>query len=192
MVNLAPPLRRATPEDAAELADLVNFAGEGLPLYLWQGMAKPGEDPWQIGRARQAKKAAEGQIYVIDRGGRAIAGLTGYAIGPDPEPITAEMPALLKSLQELENLAPSSWYVNVLAAYPEYRGQGLGTRLLSLAEDLATEAGLSRISMIVADANAGARRLYERTGYRETTRRPIVKSAFQIDSTEWVLLLKEL
>ncbi len=192
MVDLNPPLRRAMPGDSAELADLVNFAGEGMPLYLWQGKADPGEDPWQIGRARQAKKAAAGQIYVVDQGGRAIAGLTGYVIGPNPEAVADDMPALVKPLQELENLALSSWYVNVLAAYPEYRGMGHGSRLLSLAEDLATEAGLLCMSIIVANANLGARRLYERSGYRETARRPIFNGDFQIDSTEWVLLLKEL
>ena len=37
-------------------------------------------------------------------------------------------------LQELENLAPGTWYVNVLAAYPEHRGQGYGTALLAVAE----------------------------------------------------------
>ena len=35
MIELDPPYRRATPEDAGALAELINFAGEGLPLYLW-------------------------------------------------------------------------------------------------------------------------------------------------------------
>jgi hypothetical protein len=37
------------------------------------------------------------------------------------------MPAMFVPLQELENLAPGTWYVNVLAAYPEHRSQGHGT-----------------------------------------------------------------
>ncbi|KSV86341.1 hypothetical protein N181_21400 [Sinorhizobium fredii USDA 205] len=32
MIQLAPPLRVASETEAKELADLVNFAGEGLPL----------------------------------------------------------------------------------------------------------------------------------------------------------------
>ena len=35
-------------------------------------------------------------------------------------------------LQELENLAPGTWYVNVLAVHPPFRGLGLGTKLLGL------------------------------------------------------------
>ena len=55
-----------------------------------------------------------------------MASLTGYVIGPDPEPIGADFPALFRPLQELENQALDSWYVNVLACYPEHRGEGPG------------------------------------------------------------------
>ena len=65
-------------------------------------------------------------------------------------------------LQELENLAPGTWYVNVLAAYPEERGKGHGTALLGVAEQLAADAGRRGLSIIVSDTNTGARRLYER------------------------------
>jgi hypothetical protein len=43
MIRLEPPFRQATPGDAPALAELVNLAGEGLPLYLWTSMAEPGE-----------------------------------------------------------------------------------------------------------------------------------------------------
>lgn len=192
MPTLSPPLRRATADDGPALADLVNFAGEGLPLYLWSKMAAPGEDPWEIGRRRQAQKAGEGKIFVIEEGGRVAAALTGYAIPAVPDPIPEDMPALFRPLQELENLAPATWYVNVLAAYPEFRNRGLGTRLLALAEDLAREAGLAGLSIIVAGSNAGARRLYESTGYAEAARRGIVKEDWACASREWVLLIKGL
>ena len=63
---------------------------------------------------------------------------------------------------ELEAKAPGSWYVNVLAAFPEFRGQGLGTRLLERAEERARTAGAREASVIVASANTGAARLYAR------------------------------
>ena len=55
MIDLKPPIRRATAADAAALAELFNFAGEGLPLYLWRQRARDGEDPWEIGRKRQVR-----------------------------------------------------------------------------------------------------------------------------------------
>ena len=66
-----------------------------------------------------------------------VAGLIGYALPDQPEAIPETMPAMFVPLQELENLAPATWYVNVLAAYPEHRGRGYGGALLAVADRLA-------------------------------------------------------
>ncbi|MBP2234854.1 ribosomal protein S18 acetylase RimI-like enzyme [Sinorhizobium kostiense] len=192
MIRLEPPLRVATEADARELADLVNFAGEGLPLYIWEGLAMDGQDPWEVGRARQMEKVREGQIVVVDFGDGAVASLTGYPIGSEPRPTGEDFPALFRPLQELENKALESWYVNVLACYPEHRGQGLGSRLLDLAEQIAREGALCRMSVIVASNNVGARRLYERHGYEEAATLPCVKEGWDTDTEHWVLLIKSL
>ena len=94
-------------------------------------------------------------------------------------------------LQELENLAAGSWYVNVLAAYPEHRGKGLGTALLDLAGAKALKLGRPSLSIIVSDANRGARRLYERCGYREAGRRAMLKEDWINPGTHWVLLTRD-
>jgi len=192
MIPLEYPFRLATPDDASALADLVDFAGEGLPHHLWTQLAQADQDPWEIGRSRQAARAREGQIVVADCGQGAIASLTGYAIGAQPMPIGVDMPGLLRPLQELENLVLKSWYVNVLACYPRYRGMGYGTQLLGLAERIATGANLDEMSIIVACDNAGARRLYERLGYREVARRACIRDGWQTETKAWVLLTKKL
>jgi ribosomal protein S18 acetylase RimI-like enzyme len=190
MIRLDSPLRLASEADATQLADLVNFAGEGLPLYIWKGLADGGQDPWEIGRARQADKASEGQVVVVDYGDGAVASLTGYVIGSKPEPIGEDFPTLFRPLQELENEALESWYVNVLACYPKFRGQGLGSRLLELAEKIARADGIHRMSVIVASNNTGARRLYERHGYKEVATRRCMKEGWATDTEHWVLLVK--
>ena len=190
-LELDPPLRLARDTDAAQLAELVNFAGEGLPLYVWTGLAGDSQDPWDVGRTRQAEKAREGKVVVVDYGNGAVAGLTGYEIGNEPEPVGDDFPALFRPLQELENLALESWYVNVLACYPEHRGKGIGSRLLDLADEIGKSCGLPRMSVIVASNNTGARRLYERHGYDETDSRPCVKEGWDSDTERWVLLMKE-
>jgi len=95
-------------------------------------------------------------------------------------------------LQELENLAPGNWYVNVLACHPKERGKGYGARLLLEADERALESGCPALSIIVSDANEGARRLYERHLYRETARRPMVKEDWENRGESWVLLMKSL
>ncbi len=196
MIALTPPYRPATPDDAAALAELVNFAGEGMPLYLWTGMAGPDESPWAIGRQR-ALRDSGGFSYrnavVRDDGNGVIAALIGYPLADEPEPVDyTDMPPMFVPLQQLEDLAPATWYVNVLAAYPGHRGKGYGAGLLSIAERLAADTGRWGLSIIVSDANTGARRLYERCGYAEVATRPMVKNGWDNRGDHWVLLTKSL
>jgi ribosomal protein S18 acetylase RimI-like enzyme len=187
--------RPGTREDADVLAELVNYAGEGMPLYLWGKLVESGETAWDVGRRRAARE--EGAFSyrnatIIEHDGHAAGCLIGYAIADDPEPISADLPAMFVPLQELENLAPGTWYVNVLAVLPTYRSLGLGSRLLHLADETGRRLGKRGMSVIVSDANLGARRLYERMGYRETGRRGTIKEDWISDGREWVLLTKAL
>jgi ribosomal protein S18 acetylase RimI-like enzyme len=193
MLELTPPFRHARPDDAQSLAELAHFASEGLAFYLWGKIAGPGGDAWAVGRERASRESGAfsyRNAVVQERDGRIVAGLIGYPLPDRPEPMPPTMPAMFVPLQELENLAPGTWYVNVLAAYPDLRGQGLGTALLAVAEQLAADAGRRGLSIIVSDANTGARRLYERTGYREAGRRAKVKEDWPDPGKDWVLLVK--
>ncbi|MGD1877870.1 MAG: GNAT family N-acetyltransferase [Kiloniellaceae bacterium] len=193
MISLLPPFRRATPADAAVLAELVNHAGEGLPLYLWDKIKEPGETAWDVGRRRAARD--EGSFsyrnaVIVERDGQAAGSLIGYGIAADPAPLPDDLPAMFRPLLELENLAPDTWYVNVLAVLPAFRGLGLGSQLLALAETIGRAEGKAGMSIIVSAANDGARRLYERQGYRFVAERPMVKEGWQNPGENWVLLVK--
>lgn len=195
MIQLEQPFRRATPDDALAMAELVEFASEGLALYLWTRMAGPGGDPWAIGRERAGRGVGNfsyRNTILLESGGRTVAGLVGFPLADRPEPVPVDLSPLFVPLQELENLAPGTWYVNVLAAYPEERGKGRGTTLLALANRLAADTGKRGLSLIVSDTNTGARRLYERCGYSEVAKRKMVKEEWQHPGTNWVLLSKRL
>jgi ribosomal protein S18 acetylase RimI-like enzyme len=195
VVDLASPFRKATSADVTAMADLVHFASQGLAYYLWTKIAPPGGDPWAIGRERAGRQAGSfsyRNTIVAESEGRVAAGLIGYPIADTPEPMPADLPPIVVPLQELEDMVPGTWYVNVLAAYPEHRGKGYGTALLGLAERLARQTRRRGMSIIVADTNTGARRLYERCGYREVSRRRMVKEGWQHPGTDFVLLTKRL
>ena len=49
---------------------------------------------------------------------------------------------------------------------PAHQGRGVGSRLLDAAEAALAEAGVETLAISVLAANEGARRLYERRGYR--------------------------
>ena len=192
---IRPPFRAATSEDAGTLAEFVEFASEGLALYLWSKMAGDGGDPWRIGRER-VRGGTGGLSYhnavIAELAGRPAAGLIGYPLRDKPEPISDKLPAILVPLHELMNLALDSWYVHVLATYPEYRGKGQGSALLALADRIAASAGKPGLSLIVSDTNLGARRLYESRGYREAAKRKMVKEGWKHPGVDWVLMRKDL
>lgn len=195
MPNLPFSYRAAVPDDASAMAELVNMAGEGLPFYLWSKMAEPGQTVMDVGISRAIREVG-GFSYrntvVREADGRVASALIGYSLDEDPEAIEyAELPPMFVPLQRLEDRVPGTWYVNVLATYPDYRGKGYGRELLSIAESLAHEAGSKGMSIIVADTNQMARRLYENFGFEEQYQLPMVKEDWQHPGKNWVLLLKE-
>jgi ribosomal protein S18 acetylase RimI-like enzyme len=194
MPMIPAPFRRATPQDVGHLAQLVQFASEGLALYLWSEMAGAGHDPWVIGRARTGGET-HGVSYknavIAEIAGQPAAALIGYPLPDEAEPASGE-PAILAPLHELMNLAANTWYLHVLATYPEYRGSGQGSALLALADNLAAASGKVGLGLIVSDTNAGARKLYQRCGYREAAQRRMVKERWQHPGTNWVLMRKQL
>lgn len=196
MITLESPHRAAREDDARTMTELVNMAGEGLPLYLWSAMASPGQSPWEIGRQRARRETGAFSFrntIVREVSGAVAACLIGYPLDDEPGPADyASMPPVFVPMQELEDMAPGTWYVNVLATYPVHRGKGFGSTLLALADAMARDCGKRSLSVIVADSNTGARKLYDRAGYREHARRPMVKESWLSPGTDWVLLLKGL
>jgi len=189
-----PTIRPATPRDAVHLAMLVDMAAKGLASHFWRGMAEPGQSPLEVGRARALRD--EGAFswrnaHVAEVDGEVAGALIGYVID-DPVDVSGLEGAnpIVRDLTLLEARAPGHWYVNVLAAYPEYRGRGVGSLLLKHADTVGKAATQSGMAIIVASQNTGARRLYERLGYRFVARRPVVDPSGLAGSGDWLLLTK--
>ncbi len=80
-----------------------------------------------------------------------------------PDPLVPEdRYRVIEPFEALYRRAAGSYYINVIAVYPDYRRQGLGGRLLDLAQ--AEARGFSHLSLAVFEENAAAVRLYERAG----------------------------
>lgn len=56
-------------------------------------------------------------------------------------------------------------YVDSLAVLPEYRGQGIATRLLELTKTKCSAMGLPMVGLLVDAGNPKAERLYGRCGF---------------------------
>lgn len=186
-------LRPATSDDAPVLVDVVIMAGEGLPEMAWAEMATEGETVRDVGLRRAAR--ADGAFSfrnarVLLDGDRVMGGIVGYALPDDPVEIGPDFPPEFVALQELENLAPGTWYLNILGVYPDDRNRGHGATMLAEAENTARAQGLRGVSIIVFSSNPGAERLYRRQGYREVARRTMSVPGWRHDGAEAILLVK--
>ncbi len=190
-------IRPATKQDASELVCLIDCAGYGMPLEVWNGMLGDEASVLEVGRKRAMRE--EGgfsyrNAWIAERDGVIAGALVGYRL--DDEIDLSEIddaPATFRPLMELEAEAPGSWYVNVLAVHGEHRGKGVGGALLDHADQIATATGAHTMSIIFESENRGARRLYESKGYQITARRP--RLALETDRTgsdEWLLMVKDL
>lgn len=188
-------IRAARADDAADLARFINLAADDLPLHFWRKSVGPDGDPWAHGRERAARETGSfsyRNAWLAVEGQEVAACLLGYPADAEPAPIDPDTPPIFVPLLELEALAPGTWYLNVLATYDRFRGQGCGSALLAKAEEIARAGGHSAISLIAADTHPDARRLYAAKGYVERARRPVVKQDWQVAAKEWILMVKTL
>ncbi len=190
-------IRAATKQDASELVCLIDCAGYGMPLDVWNSMLDGEASVLEVGRKRAMRE--EGgfsyrNAWIAERDGATAGVLVGYRLDEDIDLSGIDqVPAAFRPLMELEAEAPGSWYVNVLAVHAEYRGKGIGGALLDHADRTADDVGAGTMSIIFESENHAARRLYASKGYSVTAQRPRV--AFEKDRTgsaEWLLMVKEL
>ncbi len=191
-----PKFRPATKADAAALAVLVDIAGEGLPAHLWSTLRAPGQSILEMGRERAAREEG-GFSYrnamVAEVNGEVAASLVGYRLD-DPYDLSDldAVPEVVRPLVLLEAQAPGSWYVNVLATFPEFRRRGIAQKLLDLAETKAVEAGAPSLSVIVAGENERAMRLYASADYGPLASKPVFMFPGCPHGGNWVLMVKSL
>jgi ribosomal protein S18 acetylase RimI-like enzyme len=193
---MAPTFRPARKADAAALAVLVDIAGEGMPAYIWSTLAAPGQSAIEVGRER-ARREEGGFSYknavVAEIDGEIAASLVGYRLDdPYDLGVLDDMAAIVHPLVRLEAKAPGSWYVNVLATFPEFRRRGIGKRLLAIAEAKGRTEGARGLSVIVGSWNDAAARLYANAGYAALAGERAIPFPGCPHHGDWVLMVRSL
>ncbi len=187
--------RNATPDDAAHLTRVIDMASDGLLPTLWSEMAPPGMTGAEVGMAMVTAEDGDFSYrngIVLEEDGTWLGGMIGYPLPATPEPIGSDIPEAFVPVQELANLVPGYWYINVVAVDPENRGRGLGAALMSEAEGRARKQGCPGLALIVAASNEEAIHVYLRAGFNERARRPFDLSVYGAEPTEALLMVKAL
>ena len=169
-------IRQAEATDAQSLAKLINLAGEGIPNWLWARACVEGQTPLEVGIAR-ARRETGGFSYtnalVAERNGHPVGMVLSYAITEAPTENPDDLPAPIAPFVALEKLSVNTWFINALAVFHEGQNKGIGSQLLTAAEDQARANGFDKMSIQVYAQNTRAVRLYERFGYGRVASEPV-------------------
>lgn len=187
-------LRAATPADCRAIAMLYRMSSDGVADYIWSKLAAPGEDILDVGERRYARSNTDFSYQnctMAELSGTPAGMLSAFPMHVDPEAAPDPDPdPVLSPYAILEE--DNSYYVCGVAVFPEYRGRGIGTRLMAKAEERAREKGFSKLSLIVFEKNSGAKRLYERLSYYEAARAAVVPHPLIHMDGDAVLMVKRL
>ena len=168
--------RPARKDECRTIARLYSISSDGLADYIWTTLAKPGEDILDVGERRYSNEALHFSYknsLVADYDGEIKGMLVAFPMhlhenpdaGPETDPVLIPYTKLEKD---------NSYYIMGVAIFPEYRGQGVGSKFLEQAARKAIEYSLPQLSLIVFEQNEGAKRLYERHGFYEIMREKVV------------------
>ncbi len=166
-------IRPARKDECRRIAELYSAASNGVADYIWSTLAEPGEDFLEVGQRRYERV---GTVFsyenctMVELDDRAIGLLVAFPMEVDAD--REEPDPVMVPYRVLEE--DQSYYVCGIAIDAEHRGKGIGTQLMAEAEKSCRELGLKKLSLIVFEQNMDAKRLYERLGYAETRRYPVV------------------
>ena len=169
--------KAANREDSRRIAELLSISSDGVVDYVWMTLESeyPGLEPVEIGAVRYASE--EGNFsytncVVAEREGEVIGQLCTYPVEVSAEAPDGPVDPVLEPYARLE--IPDTLYISSLALFEGFRGLGLGTKLLSIARAQARARNFDALSLLVFEQNTGAVKLYEREGFREVNRTPVV------------------
>jgi len=185
--------RPARREDSRTIAELYRLSSDGVADYIWSRLAEPGEDILDVGARRYTRENTDFSYQNVTLAlvnGRIAGMFAAYVIGPSATDAPDDVDPVLAPYMKLEQ--PNSFYISGMALFPEFRRRGIGTRLLEFAADNARARGLRDLSLIVFEQNARAKRLYERFGFREIRREPIVPHPLIHRGGEALLMVRDI
>lgn len=186
-VQFRPALR----SESRAIAELYSAASDGVADYIWTQLAEPGEDILEVGTRRYAREDTQfsyRNCTMVELDGDVAGMMVAYPMADNPQ-AAADTDPVLRPYAILEQ--PGSYYICGVAVYPRFQNRGIGSRFIELAERDARALGLTQLSLIVFEQNAGAKRLYDRHGFSEIARQPVVPHPLIRHTGDALLMVKD-
>ena len=196
-MSAAVSTRPARKSDASEIALLVNIAVHGGIARGWAAdeAAAGTYDPIEVGRREMMRDDTEfgwRSATMAEVDGEVVGMLLGYRKPDAFEPVSETVTGFMRPIEELEAEASGRWFISMVGVHVGWRGRGVGSALLGVADAKRVETSAAGLALIVEDANEGAHRLYERQGYFVGSRRRMVKfPGGSAAGEDWLLMVKD-
>ncbi len=184
-------IRPARKSDCRRIAELYSISSDGVADYIWTKLAQPGEDILDVGRRRYEREGTPfsyENCKMVELQGAVVGMLVAFPMKVDQDYREADPVLVPYSLLEEDE----SYYICGMAVDEGHRGKGIGTALLSEAERTAQRLRFDKLSLIVFEQNLDAHRLYERVGYVERQRQPVVPHPLIHYTGDALLMVKHL
>lgn len=189
--------RPAKKDESGMIAKLFSIASDGVADYIWTKNAEPGQNIFEYGTIRYAgddTPFSYKNTIIAESGGEILGMILSFPMleskTDDSETEDSEIDPVLEPYMKLEQYG--SLYICAMAVFEEYRGMGIGSKFLKIAEDKARGLGLSQLSLIVFEQNKGAHSLYNRNGFYEVMREPVVPHKLIHHTGDALLMVKDL
>jgi ribosomal protein S18 acetylase RimI-like enzyme len=160
--HLAISVRRARPDDARALAELVNRAYEVEGFFVDGNRTTPEEIAALV-------RTGTGTFLVLERG-----------------------PVLAAAVYvDTRDTAGPGGYIGMLSVEPSHQGMGLGTRLVRIAEAMCEAMGAASVRLRIVNLREELHRWYKSLGYREVAtfpydHRPVKQPCHFIELHKWL------
>jgi ribosomal protein S18 acetylase RimI-like enzyme len=194
-------IRDAVEGDARALAEVCIMAGHGVMELFYEGLV-PGKS---VIDCVMARRILDRDNFAAFRRWRVAADASGRFLGalnslphkalmnaPDDPLLDDARLRPIAELLELEGTAIDSYYVNIIAVFPQHRRSGAGAGLMRDAEHLARLQKFSRMSLCTFEDDPGLMGFYRRQGFETQARRAMAPHPAIGMSGHFALMTREL
>ena len=194
-------IRDAVAGDAQALAEVCIMAAHGVMELFYEGLV-PGKSVADCVIERrilvlESFASVNRWRVAVDGAGAFLGALNSLPHhvlmnAPDDPLLDEARLRPIAGLLELEAAAPESYYVNIIAVFPQNRRSGAGFALMQEAERLARLENFRTMSLCTFDAADGPLAFYRRLGFEVRDMRPIEPHPAIAVVGNFVLMAREL
>lgn len=180
-MNLEVSIRPACPNDASFVAEMLYLSLDGLADHLFEEPAPQIVKKLEQLIVRNAGRFGIALAVVAEVEGKSLGVMfssegarldsLNLAVFPHLFPVLGFGSALRFIWRGVRlpggaEATKDEYYISNIGVHPSAQGQGIGSRFLAYAEQIARDGNLEKCSLIVDFHNPNAFRLYQRTGYQ--------------------------